>query len=432
MFDAAHRAALESGKSLIYVCPPAPWAARPLFARLPAAEGEGLRLLVLAPETPGAVALGDSLGNLPSLAPVHPATGLARTDRLLRGGTVRTLVVTAPDALELLRRAVLKLEALPRMALAWPEAMLQLNHGPQLDTLLGEAPRAQRLVLTGSEPAIADFLERHAHRAPVLAAARLPPEPVGPVRYAVVEPSQVRRAVRAVLDILNPESAVVWAPPGRLDLGEVAGSLPGARAFEPGSGDTGHTVAIALDLPSAELLAALRAAAAEVVVLVSAGQVDYLARIAAPLKPLRLTTAPDQARDRLFALRQQLRDRIRGEQLSGALLALEPLFDEHDPALVAAALLAVPPRDAAGAGEDVPTWVRLRLNLGRRDNVRVSDVVGALLNAVRLRKEDVGRVDVRDAFSLVDVRAPVAEHTVRELNGMTLRGRRLVAAVDRH
>ncbi len=425
---------MEAGKNLVYVCPPAAWAAAPLFARFPAPAGDGLQTVVLTPGIPAALAMGDCLARLPAHHPVHIATGLARTEHLLRARAVRTLVATPPDALELARRAALKLEGLRRIVVGWPEGTLQLGQGAALDTLLSEAAGAQRVIMTESEPAIADFLERHARRTPLVLAALLPDAPVGPATYAVVDASQIRAAAAAALDVLNPAAVAVWGPGpagGERDPAGIAGRLPGARIWS--SGDPAADLAIALDLPSAGLLGELRATARDVLVLVAAWQLPYLARIAAPLKPLRLPGAPDRARDQVFALRQRLRERLQGGELAGELLILEPLFDEHDPALVAAAALALgqaaAPSPAPAA--DLPAWVRIRVNVGRRNDVRVADLVGGLLNGVRLAKDDVGKIDLHDGFALVDVRPAVAEQAVRELNGMSLRGRRLTVAIDR-
>ena len=76
-------------------------------------------------------------------------------------------------------------------------------------------------------------------------------------------------------------------------------------------------------------------------------------------------------------------------------------------------------------------WVRVHVNAGRRDQLRPGDLVGALLNAVGLMKEDIGRIELREAFTLVDVRAEEAERAVRGLTGTTLRGRRIAARLDR-
>jgi len=438
VLDAGHRAALSAGKPLVYVCPPAGWAARPLFAALPHPATPGPTVVVV-PEIATAWDLAAALGPLTDLGPIHPATGLARTEKLLRAARVGTLLATLPDALALMRRSALKLDAVGRLVLAWPEQALALGLGDALDTLLADASSAHRLVLTADETAIADLLERHARRAPVAWAARLPEAPVRQARYAVVERARRPRAVRAVLDVLNPTRAVLWDPaPDAAVRWEALVSSPdvalldgtGAGAGAPGG--TPADVAIAVDLPSAEVLTALAAAASAIVVLPDAGQMDYLKRIAGPLDALRLPGAADHARDWVSALRHEVRERLEAGAPLAELLALEPLFDEHDPALVAAALLAARGRPASARADDVPVWVRVHVSAGRRERLRAGDLVGALLNAVGLAKDDVGRIEIREGFALVDVRADEAERAVRGLNGATLRGSRIVARLDRH
>lgn len=431
--DAGLRAALAARKSLVYVCPPAGWAARPLFAAFPPADAAPATL-ILAPETSLALELASALHSLADLGPVHPATGMARAQRLLATGRIRTLIATLPDALDLVRRSALKLEGLARLVIGWPEQLIALGQGDALDTLLADAPAVQRIVLTADEAPLADFIERHARRAPVGWAARLPDAPVGPARYAVIDRPRRAVAARAVLDVLDPDRAVLWDPGANAAarwaelVGDAGVGLFGEAAEPAGPAD----LAIALDLPSAEVLAALRAAARDVVVLLEAARLPYLHRIAAPLHALRLAGAADRSRDRLAQLRREVRERLAAGLPEPELLALEPLFDEHDPALVAAALLArggaVPPSDAPA---DVPTWVRVHVNAGRRDQLRPGDLVGALLHGVGLAKEDVGRIEIREGFALVDVRAGEAERAVRGLAGATIRGKRIAARVDR-
>lgn len=423
-FDAAHRAALETGKSLVYVCPPAAWAVLPLLSRLEPG-GSGTQLLALVPERELLGSLAQALDRFPRLAPAHALSGLARTERLLRENALRSLVATVPDTMELLARAALKLETVSYVLIGWPEQVRLLGQLEQLDLLLAEAPRAQRLVLTSRESAAEDFLERHAYRAPVVPAAPLPAEPIGPIWYAVTPVEQRTHGLRTVLDLVNPARPLVLDPNQMPLYYEEEPPVPTTSSLDAPA----HDWAVILDLPSADLLVWLKSQAKEVAALVSPGQLEYLKLLASPLKPLKLSAAPDRARDLLFTLRQRVRDRLEQGSLSAELLTLEPLFAEYDPALVAAAALSLssrpPQRD-----ETVPAWVRLRINLGRRDRVRVSDLVGALLNGVRLPKDDVGRVELHDGFALIDVRAPVAEQALRELNGMTLRGKRVSAVVD--
>ncbi|GBD31422.1 ATP-dependent RNA helicase DeaD [bacterium HR33] len=421
VFDAAHRAALETGKSLVYVCPPAAWAIAPLLNRLkPAASGTVL--LAVVPERELAISVAQAIERVPELAPAHPCTGLARTERLLRDNSLRSLAATVPDAMELVGRAALKLETISYVLIGWPESMRLLGQLEQLDLLLAEAARAQRLVLTSRESAAADFLERHAHRAPVVQAAPLPAESLGSVWYGIAPLEQRPHALRTALDLVNPIHPLVLDPNRAPEHPEPV-PPPGSAEAVP------HDWAVVLDLPSADLLAWLKSQAKDVAILLSAGQVEYLQLIASPLKPLKLSSAPDRARDLLFTLRQRVRDRLEEGPLWAELFTLEALFDEYDPALVAAAALSLsarPPR----RDETVSAWVRLRVNVGRRDRIKVSDLVGALLNGVRLPKDDVGRVELHDGFALIDVRAPVAEHALRELNGMTLRGKKVSAVVD--
>ncbi|HXV85752.1 MAG TPA: DbpA RNA binding domain-containing protein [Gemmatimonadales bacterium] len=430
--DAAQRAALESGKSLVHVCPPAAWAAAPVLDLLPRDDVPGLRILIITPET----SIGLELARAPGFSPapaLHVATGLARTAALLASAAVGSLCVAAADALELVRRAALKPAAARWLVLAWPEQALAAGHSAALDTLLAEAAEVPRLVLTADERGLADFLERHARRAPLGGTARLPDQPVaGPgIRYAVAPAWDRWRALCGVLDVLNPPHALVWDPGAALGMPPP----PGAEPFEPAAR---APVVVAMDLPDAATLAELRAAAPQVVVLLAAHQVSYLERLAGPLRPLRLAGETDTARTRVSEARRTVRARLQAGDLDAHLLALDPLFDEYDPALVAAALSAgglTGPGAALAAtsveAAPVASWVRLRLDAGRRDQLRVADVVGLLLNAVGLSREDLGRVDLREGYTLVEVQAAAAERALAGLTGATVRGRRLGARVDK-
>jgi hypothetical protein len=428
VLDAGHRAALSGGKPLVYVCPPAGWAIRPLFAAVPHAGGSAPTVIVV-PETPVALDVAGALHSLPAAGLIHPVTGLARSERLLRAARIGTLIATLGDTLELVRRSALKLESVTLLALTWPEECLASGMGEALDTLLAEAQAAQRLVITSDETRIADLLERHARRAPVVWAARVPEAPLRGARFSVVERSRRPWAVRAVLDVLNPERAVLWDPQGGAATPWTDMTMSSdVELYGPGAATA--DVAIAVDLPSADALAALGAVATQVVVLLDAPQLAYLARIAAPLDAVRLPNAGDRARDWLFTQRREVSERLATGPPLAELLALAPLFEEHDPALVAAALLSGRVHDGEAAREAVATWVRVHVGAGRRERLRTGDLVGVLLNAVGLAKEDVGRIEMHDGFALVDVRATEAERAVRGLNGATIRGRRVVARLD--
>ena len=431
-FDAAHRAALEAGKPLLYVCPPAGWALVPLLARLPAPRGDGPTVLVLAPDSPDVADVGAAVRSQDALQPSHAVTGGARTDRLLRTTPFHTLVATPADVLQLARRAVLKLDQIRHLVVAWPEVMATLGHDTTLETVLAETREAQRLIVTTDErhDALHDFLTRHAHRAPTLIAAAPPAAPTLTARYAVVEEGRRGHAVRELLDQVNPERAFVWDPvPGRADRWAALAADPTVRVGSD-PGDDPVALAIATDLVSAAALSALAAAAADVIVLVRAGQQPYFERLVRTSRPFRLPSEADRARDRALELRSRVRARLGEGGLDGELLTLAPLFDEHDPALVAAAALALAGLEPEPRSE-TPAFVRLFVTVGKRDGARPADLVGALLNEVGLPKTSVGRIEIRDAFTLIEVRAEDADRAVRGLTGTTVRGRRVTARPER-
>lgn len=423
--DAAHRAALTSGKPLVYVCPPAAWAARPLLAAAPTESGETPTTVIVVPEIATAWDVQRSTEDLAHLQSVAVASGRTRAGRLLRAGTVRTLIVTPRDALDLVRQATLKLPPVRRIVVLWPETA-QADAAEVLDTLLADARDAQRLFVTADETRITDLLTRHAHRAPVAVASRPPRAPTGSVRYATAGGEEdVQVVVREALDSINPPSARIWDPlPHR--HGTWA-SVTAADAVDIGADPSGERVALALAVEciSQEVLTQLRASAEDVLVVLRAEQVPYLERLVETLRPFPRRSEADRARDRASELRRRIRERALQGGLDGQLLAIAPLFQELDPALVAAAAADLAP--AAAAVPDAPAWTRIHLDLGRSDRLRPGDVVGVIANAVGIPGKNIGHIEIRDRFTIVEVRPDDLDAVVRGLTGAVIRGRRVSA-----
>ena len=434
-FDAAHRAALDAGKPLIYVCPPAGWALVPLGERVVSAAEAGLGTVVLVPEPADVGDVAGALDSLDALRPVHGLTGLARTARHLAAGTVRTLILTPPDALALARQSVLRLSQVRTLLIAWPEAMHALGQVEALDAILAETPDAQRLIATADEraPDMADLLARIAHRAPVVAAARLPEgAPAVPLRWIGTDDDRRAQVTRAALDVLNPAAAVVWEPlAARGPRWTAVARDPAVRVVHEIPEESVPLI-VAGDLPSADALAALSAAARDVVVLVRASQVGYLQRLSATARTLRVAAAADVALDRAAGVRRRLRERLAEGHLDGELHTLGALFDEYDPTLVAAAALALAAMPAAAAPPpEAAGWARLVVTAGRRDGVRAGDLVGALVNEAGLSRNAIGKIELRDGFTLIEIRADEAERAQRGLTGISLRGKRVSARPER-
>jgi ATP-dependent RNA helicase DeaD len=76
--------------------------------------------------------------------------------------------------------------------------------------------------------------------------------------------------------------------------------------------------------------------------------------------------------------------------------------------------------------------VKVFVNVGKKDRASAKDIVGALMREVKLAKGDIGRIDVRDTFSIVEVARGAAARVVEQLPGVTIRGRRVSARLDRY
>ena len=234
------------------------------------------------------------------------------------------------------------LAAVTQLVLAWPEQHAALGMSSALDTILAEAINAQRIILTADAAALGDFLERHARRAPLQQAADAPGEPTGSVHYAITSYGRLSTSIRDALEVLDPATAFVWDPIADRDLGMTIRDPwvnIGSRI------DTGPVqLAIAADLPSAEALAELTHISEEVLVLVRPSQFPYLQRLVQRVRALRLPGEIDRTHDRTQQFRGDVRRRIHESVHDAELMVLAPLFDEFDPAVVAAAILLDPPR----------------------------------------------------------------------------------------
>jgi hypothetical protein len=78
-----------------------------------------------------------------------------------------------------------------------------------------------------------------------------------------------------------------------------------------------------------------------------------------------------------------------------------------------------------------PGWVKVFVSIGKKDSAGAKDLVGALIREVGLDKAQIGKVDVKETFSLVEVASQVAENAVRRLTGVSIRGKRVSARLDR-
>jgi ATP-dependent RNA helicase DeaD len=413
------QAALERGRAVLLVTPPAVEQAAAVWDFLVA--GPGPATVVLCSD-PGAAE--DWADAAPASLRAHAVTGLGRTTRVLRDGAIDLLAATPEDLQALAARSALKLDAIGTVVLAWPEWLLATQRLPALEQVLAEMRDARRIVLAWDPGRLEDLLERYARRPHVVGDLPIgedarPLPPVGPARFVVLPRVRRAGARREVLDALDRPRVLEWR-----------------RGVELAQG---ADAVICFDLPTRDELAGM-AGHGEPILLIAPAQLPYARSIAAPLTPLPLVHARAQAQTEADALRARTAARIDAGGLEAELDLLEPLLERYDAAEIAAALLAIGrPTAPAGAppAPDTPhptppeSWVRLFVNVGKKDRAGAKDLVGALTREIGLTREDIGRIEVREGFTLVSVAPHAVDAAIRGLSRVAIRGRRITARRDR-
>ncbi len=429
------------GTNLVLGWPPAARYAAPALAGLVSALSQAERLgLILVPthaldEWADVVLPLVQASALPTIISREPA----RATRRLRSGTLRLLVTTPETALALLARSALKAERVAHVVLAWPEWYLD---DAALAAVMQDLPAEAQRILIPARPAPGHpVVERYARRAlalgPVGGSAERTETERPQVRLALVPWGQRASALAQLLEAEDPGSAAIWCADDR--------SAAQARAALPAEDEslrvtTGECPAgaliVAWDLPTPAQLAALRQQG-EVVLLVPPPATGYAELVSSKRTRVRLGGAADQARDTVARRRAAVEAQIAAGELEGELLALAPLFERHDPAVVAAALSkllrSVPAAEAAGLGAAPPAAAgkaQVWIGVGKKDGAGPGDVVAALARDAGVPADRIGRIDLRELFCLVEVPAGEAEAIARAISGKTIRRRTVVAKVD--
>jgi len=431
------------GHNLALVVPPAPVYGGPALAGLVsriALEPAAGPVLVICPEAElagwaeliGALLSGTGLR-------LEVARGAGRATRRLRSGGV-DLVVTTPEIMAALAASgILKGETLGAVVLAGPDRWVDVD---PLVSLMHDVPHErQRLILASAPEQTADLVERYARKALVLGAAESTHQVPGAVRTVAVAWDRRAAALGALLEVLDPQSLTIWTA-DRSHHDAIAAALPtGDDSINIATGDAPRAdVVVAFDPPDSPRLAQLLQAG-NVVLFVPPGTEPYVGRIAATRRPLRLPGLLETAADAAATRRSTIARAIDAGRPERALFTLAPLFERHDATAVAAALYdlwvdagaAAPPvvSTAAAPAPDLSATAKVFVGVGKSDGATANDLVAVLTKELRVAREKIGRIEIREAYSLVELPAPEVERIATALNGATIRRKRVVARVDR-
>ena len=472
----AKESAVTRGQNVVYQMPH-DWASLahvlvPALDRIDDALRD-IQLLIVCADAEAAASASASVVRLAGSRPIRAiaVTTARRAARLLRGvpGTSGAQVVAGAPAelLALVQGSSLKLQQVRCVVLAWVDELIAGGEEGMLETLMAEIPKEAPRVIVANEinAEVEEIIERYARRARRVAppAGEATALAVG-LQYVSVGAFSRLPALRRLLDDLDPSNGIVYVRSDESErevndllraLGYGHDGVPddqgvrAARAAGPGEVD----VVVLYDIPASreELREAIGPQPRRVVALVQPRLLASLRVLSGgvPVTPVTLSEAGLRARNREETVRTELRDVLSSGAFARELLTLEPLLESYDGIEIAAATLRLleqarferdaararalegrPAQSSASGPPPTAAMTRIFINVGAMDNARPGDLVGAITNEAHITSAQIGKIDIRENHSLVEIATDVAESVLSKLTGSTIRGRRVVARVD--
>ena len=108
---------------------------------------------------------------------------------------------------------------------------------------------------------------------------------------------------------------------------------------------------------------------------------------------------------------------------------MKELSDTYDIYEIAAAALYATygerKEPSAAEEEEVAGNSRLFLTVGRKDNITASDIVRSLKSEAQIPFHEIGKINVFDKFTFVEVSQEYSDRVIRSLNDIMMKGRRI-------
>lgn len=313
------------------------------------------RALVCVPDSGAAVELSAALrAARPQLPRILPVTDALRAARVLKTYGAPIIIATPADAERLLAASALPLDAVQVVALVSADEF----DADQLSSVMASVPKDARRVLIAAEPtpSVEALLERYFHKAHRLADDATSETTPAAVQFLLVRGSHAAASVTAVLDDLDPPSAVVVTSDGAVVLEALAahGYPAESPLVQVSDGAAAENVALVIfaGLPSAAAFeAAMSAQPGRAVALIAPRQLGVLKRLAgsAGVTPFTTRRSTSHARAHDERLRGELKAALAASYPAREIIALEPLLHEYDGVELAGAALRLLEAARAGA-----------------------------------------------------------------------------------
>jgi ATP-dependent RNA helicase DeaD len=421
-----------------------------------------------------------------NVVPVYGGAPMDHQIRALRRGT-EVVVGTPGRVLDHIRRRTLDLSLVQMLVLDEADEMLDMGFAEDIDAIVAETPGTRQTALFAATFAarIMSIAGRHLRepKKVQIAQERRAPGKLPRIRQVafVIGKGQKINALSRILDFESPKSAIVFCRT-RLEVDELTDTLNahgyGAQALHGGMVQKQRDRVMQLfRSEKADILVATDVAArgldiehvshvvnfdlptaAEVYVhrigrtgrigregvaitLVAPREQRFLQYVERLTKQKieigKLPTEADLRKRRLESAKDTLRSRIAAGGLDEMRELIESMAEEFDIIDVAAAAVAIAnegAEKAAMAPVDEPEPIAerssgrltlLRLSVGKEENVRPADLVGAIAGEAGVPSRVIGAIKIHDDYSLVEVPEELSDRIIEALRSTKIRGNRV-------
>lgn len=151
----------------------------------------------------------------------------------------------------------------------------------------------------------------------------------------------------------------------------------------------------------------------------------------------KLPSVADVIKAREKNISKDIEEIIKGDKHTGYVSAVKELSEQYSFGDIAAAALyaaygelretPVEERYEKAGVKDGPKngMVRLFMTIGRKDKIKVPDIVKSIASEANIPYSKIGNIDVLDKFTFVEVPEDLADRVIRSVDDMMMKGRRV-------
>ena len=451
-------------------------------------KDKNLQAIVLCPTRELAIQSANEIRKLTKflhgikVLPIYGGQEISKQIRSLKGG-VQIVIGTPGRVMDHLRRHTLKPQTVDIVVLDEADEMLNMGFREDIETILGQLPEERQTMLfsaTMPKP-ILEIAKRYLHEPEIVKVIQKElTVPKIEQYYYEVNPRKKNEVLSRLLDMYDPSLSLVFCNTKR-KVDELVADLKGRGYFAEGlHGDMKQSqrdrVMNGFRNGRTDILVATDVAArgidvddVEAVFNYDVPQDDeyYVHRIGRTgragregraftlvvgkeiykLKDIQrycktkirrqpIPSVNDVAAIKVEKLLEQAGELIATDGLGRMMDLLEEYLDGSDYSAteMAAALLAMQlgetstqtlPKEEFGDTGAEPGMVRMFMNIGKKDRVRIGDILGAVAGESGMEGALVGTIDMYDNFSFVEVPQEYAAAVLEAMNHSKIKGRRV-------